>query len=414
MHSFQAQKVQQLKEYIRKEEIPLNIFGDQMKSINVEIQELYQTNIDLLNANCFNISLDRLRQSFLLSSNVLSIAKFNRSCSGKFKFTTQCNQFTLVTLSKEEFEGIDESLMNKYTNHMSINHKKSFLPRIFGIYQIKLSQSLIFNILITDNLLSLDMKIPLNNFYFPVSANNQLEPNLEDSILRFQQQNGPIQDLENPKPTRFSLDQLKKKKLLIKLQNDLAFLSRDLNLEGYRLQVIELPFEVQHTMPHKIFISHNNFSSNENESESDSYTAIDPTIAREIQIIHQQARNSNLEEYKSAEERKVPLLHEYNLVSPQSNQRMLYYPSEDSFTFEQIVIPYGHFSEGSTAFRIALVDLFQLPQGSRNINTTDTRNTRVHHSRANEEELSSSQVYATNIMKYVKRIIDTPRIILSD
>ncbi|TNV83537.1 hypothetical protein FGO68_gene1186 [Halteria grandinella] len=406
------------KEYISTEQMPINIIQDSKQPFEVQVKDLYYSSLDELRTNYFNVSLERLRERFLLINNVLSMVKFVRGSKEKFKFTTQCNQFTINTLSREEMQNLKNksSFIEQYAKHMQDNHKKSFLTRIIGLYEIKLPNNLKFNIMITDNLLGIDMKRPLKNNLYPVLAKSS-DNDKESVYFEGDEETKLEMSMLQQSGVRLHMKEKEKDELLENLLRDLCFLCKDFKLEGYRLHVIELGTML--TMPLKPFVSHNN-NEEENETETESYTIIDPTIPREALIP---------EKPQTVEENGIststPLLQSSPPQSsppPSSGQTIFIQKGRDSslpstltqqsqktVVSEQIRIPYGHFPQGEKAFRLALIDLFSLPHSSmsrKNINaTTILSKASFKSTDLKQTEMTSSEKYANVIQKYVKSII---------
>lgn len=105
--------------------------------LNVNIIE-YAPKIFAYLRNLEDIDIDEMIESFLPHNNQRGISK-SQGKSGSFFISTDDNYYMVKTLRVDEFELIRHTFLNKYVQYLTYN-KKSLLCRIYGMYNIILSQ----------------------------------------------------------------------------------------------------------------------------------------------------------------------------------------------------------------------------------------------------------------------------------
>ena len=98
-----------------------------------------------------NIDIDNMIESFLPKNNKQGISE-SQGKSGSFFISTDDNYYMVKTLRVDEFELIRHTFLNQYVQYIT-NNKGSLLCRIYGMYNIILSQGEEILIIVMRNVL---------------------------------------------------------------------------------------------------------------------------------------------------------------------------------------------------------------------------------------------------------------------
>ena len=98
-----------------------------------------------------NIDIDNMIESFLPKNNKQGISE-SQGKSGSFFISTDDNYYMVKTLRADEFELIRHTFLNQYVQYIS-NNRGSLLCRIYGMYNIILSQGEEILIIVMRNVL---------------------------------------------------------------------------------------------------------------------------------------------------------------------------------------------------------------------------------------------------------------------
>ena len=118
--------------------------------LNVNINE-YAPKIFAYLRNLENIDIDEMINSFLPKNNKQGISE-SQGKSGSFFISTDDNYYMVKTLRVDEFDLIRHTFLNEYVQYLSHN-PESLLCRIYGMYNIILSQGKEILIIVMRNVL---------------------------------------------------------------------------------------------------------------------------------------------------------------------------------------------------------------------------------------------------------------------
>ena len=125
--------------------------------------------------NLENIKIDKMSESFLPKNNKKGISE-SQGKSGSFFISTDDNQYMIKTLRVDEFDLIRKTFLNEYVNYIT-NNPNSLLCRIYGMYNIILSQG--------QEILIIVMRNVIGEFKDNVMAKYDLKGSTQNRIEEF-------------------------------------------------------------------------------------------------------------------------------------------------------------------------------------------------------------------------------------
>ena len=125
--------------------------------------------------NLENINIDKMAESFLPKNNKKGISE-SQGKSGSFFISTDDNQYMIKTLKVDEFDLIRKTFLNKYVDYIKKN-KDSLLCRIYGMYNIILSQG--------QEILVIVMRNVIGEFKESIMAKYDLKGSTKNRITEF-------------------------------------------------------------------------------------------------------------------------------------------------------------------------------------------------------------------------------------
>ena len=125
--------------------------------------------------NLENINIDKMAESFLPKNNKKGISE-SQGKSGSFFISTDDNQYMIKTLKVDEFDLIRKTFLNKYVEYIKKN-KNSLLCRIYGMYNIILSQG--------QEILVIVMRNVIGEFKENIIAKYDLKGSTKNRITEF-------------------------------------------------------------------------------------------------------------------------------------------------------------------------------------------------------------------------------------
>ncbi len=125
--------------------------------------------------NLENINIDKMAESFLPKNNKRGISE-SQGKSGSFFISTDDNQYMIKTLKVDEFDLIKTTFLNKYVEYIKKN-KDSLLCRIYGMYNIILSQG--------QEILVIVMRNVIGEFKDNIIAKYDLKGSTKNRITEF-------------------------------------------------------------------------------------------------------------------------------------------------------------------------------------------------------------------------------------
>ena len=142
--------------------------------LNVNIIE-YAPKIFAYLRNLEHIDIDKMVESFLPKNNKQGISE-SQGKSGSFFISTDDNQYMIKTLRVDEFDLIRKTFLNEYVNYLT-NNQISLLCRIYGMYNIIMSQG--------DEMLIIVMRNVIGEFKNNIIAKFDLKGSSKNRISDF-------------------------------------------------------------------------------------------------------------------------------------------------------------------------------------------------------------------------------------
>ena len=126
--------------------------------------------------NYEEINIDEMTESFLPKNNKKGISE-SQGKSGSFFISTDDSQYMVKTLKVDEFDLIRKTFLNEYVKYISKN-KDSLLCRIYGMYNIILSQG--------EEILIIVMRNVIGEFKDNIVAKYDLKGSTKNRITEFE------------------------------------------------------------------------------------------------------------------------------------------------------------------------------------------------------------------------------------
>ena len=183
--------------------------------------------------NLENIKIDKMAESFLPKNNKKGISE-SQGKSGSFFISTDDNQYMIKTLRVDEFDLIRKTFLNEYVIYIT-NNPNSLLCRIYGMYNIILSQG--------QEILIIVMRNVIGEFKNNIVAKYDLKGSTQNRTEEFDMEKPDVPTMKDLNFNEFekgifiSGDNIKIFRNLIKL--DSIFLSR-MELMDYSLFLVKL------------------------------------------------------------------------------------------------------------------------------------------------------------------------------
>ena len=200
--------------------------------LNVNIIE-YAPKIFAYLRNLEDIDIDEMIESFLPHNNQKGISK-SQGKSGSFFISTDDNYYMVKTLRVDEFELIRHTFLNKYVQYLTYN-KESLLCRIYGMYNIILSQG--------DEMLIIVMRNTLGDFKDNIIAKYDLKGSTANRRSDFDMEKNDSSTMKDLNFNEFEHGIMLNKKHIKHFRNmtklDSTFL-RDLELMDYSVFLVKL------------------------------------------------------------------------------------------------------------------------------------------------------------------------------
>ena len=190
--------------------------------------------------NLEKINIDKMAESFLPKNNQKGISE-SQGKSGSFFISTDDNQYMIKTLRVDEFDLIRKTFLNEYVNYITKNNN-SLLCRIYGMYNIILSQG--------QEILIIVMRNVIGEFKDNIIAKYDLKGSTQNRVSEFNMEKTDIQTMKDLNFNEFekgifiSSDNIKIFRSLIK--NDSIFLRR-MELMDYSLFLVKLTLSKEET-----------------------------------------------------------------------------------------------------------------------------------------------------------------------
>ena len=99
-----------------------------------------------------NIEIDEMIQSFLPKNNTQGIKK-SQGKSGSFFISTDDNKYMIKSLKSDEIDLIRGGFLSKYIKHIEKTNNESLLCRLYGMYNIMMTQKQEFLIIVMRNVI---------------------------------------------------------------------------------------------------------------------------------------------------------------------------------------------------------------------------------------------------------------------
>ena len=200
--------------------------------LNVNIIE-YAPKIFAYLRNLEDIDIDEMIESFLPHNNQHGISK-SQGKSGSFFISTDDNYYMVKTLRVDEFELIRHTFLNKYVQYLTYN-KESLLCRIYGMYNIILSQG--------DEMLIIVMRNTIGDFKDNIIAKYDLKGSTANRRSDFDMEKNDSSTMKDLNFNEFEHGIMLNKKHIKHFRNmtklDSSFL-RDLELMDYSVFLVKL------------------------------------------------------------------------------------------------------------------------------------------------------------------------------
>jgi len=190
--------------------------------------------------NLEKINIDKMAESFLPKNNQKGISE-SQGKSGSFFISTDDNQYMIKTLRVDEFDLIRKTFLNEYVNYITKNNN-SLLCRIYGMYNIILSQG--------QEILIIVMRNVIGEFKDNIIAKYDLKGSTQNRVSEFNMEKTDIETMKDLNFNEFekgifiSSDNIKIFRSLIK--NDSIFLRR-MELMDYSLFLVKLTLSKEET-----------------------------------------------------------------------------------------------------------------------------------------------------------------------
>ena len=200
--------------------------------LNIHIDE-YAPKMFAYLRNLENIDLDEMTESFLPKNNKQGISE-SQGKSGSFFISTDDNYYMVKTLRSDEFDLIRHTFLKEYVQYLTHN-PNSLLCRIYGMYNIVLSQG--------DEMLVIVMRNVLGDFKDNIIAKYDLKGSTANRKSNFdmdRSDSSTMKDLnfnEYEHGIMISRDNIKKFRNITK--SDSSFLCR-LELMDYSVFLVKL------------------------------------------------------------------------------------------------------------------------------------------------------------------------------
>ena len=188
--------------------------------------------------NLERINIDKMAESFLPKNNKKGISE-SQGKSGSFFISTDDNQYMIKTLRVDEFDLIRKTFINEYVKYITQN-RNSLLCRIYGMYNIILSQG--------KEILIIVMRNVIGDFKDNIMARYDLKGSTQNRISEFDMEKSDVSTMKDLNFNEFekgifiSKDNIKILRKTIKL--DSVFLSR-MDLMDYSLFLVKLTLSRQ-------------------------------------------------------------------------------------------------------------------------------------------------------------------------
>ena len=224
-----------LKHHITIDNFPLRERDEAVAAsryLNITINE-YAPKFFAYLRNLENINLDEMVESFLPKNNKQGISK-SQGKSGSFFISTDDNYYMVKTLRSDEFDLIRHTFLKEYVQYLTHN-PNSLLCRIYGMYNIALSQG--------DEMLVIVMRNVLGDFKDNIIAKYDLKGSTANRKSNFdmdKSDSSTMKDLnfnEYEHGIMISRDNIKKFRKITK--SDSSFLCR-LELMDYSVFLVKL------------------------------------------------------------------------------------------------------------------------------------------------------------------------------
>jgi hypothetical protein len=180
-----------------------------------------------------DIDIDEMIESFLPHNNQKGISK-SQGKSGSFFISTDDNYYMVKTLRVDEFELIRHTFLNKYVQYLTYN-KESLLCRIYGMYNIILSQG--------DEMLIIVMRNTIGDFKDNIIAKYDLKGSTANRRSDFDMEKNDSSTMKDLNFNEFEHGIMLNKKHIKHFRNmtklDSTFL-RDLELMDYSVFLVKL------------------------------------------------------------------------------------------------------------------------------------------------------------------------------
>ena len=190
--------------------------------------------------NLEKINIDKMAESFLPKNNQKGISE-SQGKSGSFFISTDDNQYMIKTLRVDQFDLIRKTFLNEYVNYITKNNN-SLLCRIYGMYNIILSQG--------QEILIIVMRNVIGEFKDNIIAKYDLKGSTQNRVSEFNMEKTDIETMKDLNFNEFekgifiSSDNIKIFRSLIK--NDSIFLRR-MELMDYSLFLVKLTLSKEET-----------------------------------------------------------------------------------------------------------------------------------------------------------------------
>ena len=183
--------------------------------------------------NLEDIDIDGMTNSFLPKNNKQGISE-SQGKSGSFFISTDDNQYMIKTLRVDEFDLIRKTFLNEYVQYLTKN-KNSLLCRIYGMYNIIMSQG--------DEILIIVMRNVIGEFKNNIIAKYDLKGSSKNRVSQFDMANTDSSTMKDLNFNEFEHGIMLSRKNIIRFRKlikyDSTFL-KQMSLMDYSLFLVKI------------------------------------------------------------------------------------------------------------------------------------------------------------------------------
>ncbi len=183
--------------------------------------------------NLEDIDIDGMTNSFLPKNNKQGISE-SQGKSGSFFISTDDNQYMIKTLRVDEFDLIRKTFLNEYVQYLTKN-KNSLLCRIYGMYNIIMSQG--------DEILIIVMRNVIGEFKNNIITKYDLKGSSKNRVSQFDMANTDSSTMKDLNFNEFEHGIMLSRKNIIRFRKlikyDSTFL-KQMSLMDYSLFLVKI------------------------------------------------------------------------------------------------------------------------------------------------------------------------------